>query len=84
MEKRHLTIFSKIIVVKTLALSQIIYSATNTHIPDYVIPRLNTIVYIFLWENKERIKRKTLIGKFEDGAVEIIHINSYFMAIKVT
>ena len=83
-KKRHLTIFGKIIVIKTLALSQIIYSATNTHIPDYVIPRLNTIVYNFLWENKERIKRKTLIGKFEDGGVEMIDINSYFMAIKVT
>ena len=83
-KKRHLTIFRKIIVIKTLALSQIIYSATNTHIPDYVIPRLNTIVYNFLWENKERIKRKTLIGKFEDGGVEMIDINSYFMAIKVT
>ena len=83
-KKRHLTIFGKIIVIKTLALSQIIYSATNTHIPDYVIPRLNTIVYNFLWENKERIKRKTLIGKFEDGGVEMIDINSYFLAIKVT
>ena len=47
-KKRHLAIFGKIIVIKTLALSQIIYSATNTHIPDYVIPRLNTIVYNFL------------------------------------
>ena len=83
-KKRHLTIFGKIIVIKTLALSQIIYSATNTHIPDYVIPRLNTIVYNFLWENKERIKRKTLIGKFEDGGIEMIDINSYFIAIKVT
>ena len=83
-KKLHLTIFGKIIVIKTLALSQIIYSATNTHTPDYVIPRLNTIVYNFLWENKERIKRKTLIGKFEDGGVEMIDINSYFIAIKVT
>ena len=58
-KKRHLTILGKIIVIKTLALSQIIYSATNTHIPDYVIPRLNTIVYNFLCENKEKIKRKT-------------------------
>ena len=50
-KKQHLTIFGKIIVIKTLALSQIIYSATNTHIPDYVIPRLNTIVYnIFVGE----------------------------------
>ena len=82
--KRHLTIFGKIIVIKTLALSQITYSATNTHIPDYVLPRLNTIVYNFLWENKKRIKRKTLIGKFEDGGIEMIDINSYFKAIKVT
>ena len=72
------------LVVVKYALSQIIYFATNTHIPDYVIPRLNTIVYNFLWENKEIIKRKTLIGKFEDGGVEMIDINSYFMAIKVT
>ena len=32
----------------------------------------------------ERIKRKTLIGKFEDGGVEMIEVNSYFMTRKVT
>ena len=37
-----------------------------------------------MWENKERIKRNTLIGKFEDGGVEMIDINSHFKAIKVT
>ena len=34
-------------------------------------------------ENKERIKRKTEIGKFENDGVEMIDINSYFKAIKV-
>ena len=34
--------------------------------------------------NKERIKRKTLIGKFEDSGIDMIDINSYFIAIKVT
>ena len=33
-----------------------------------------------MWENRERIKRKALIGKFEDGGVEMIYINSYFKA----
>ena len=33
-KKRHLTIFGKLIVSKSLALSQIIYSATNTLILD--------------------------------------------------
>ena len=36
-KKRYLTIFGKIFVIKTLTLSQIIYSATNTLISDYVI-----------------------------------------------
>ena len=50
-----------------------------------------------MWENKERIKRNTLIGKFEDGGVEMIDLDvlqtthtsplkgmNYFKAIKVT
>ena len=37
-----------------------------------------------MWENRERIKRKALIGKFKDGGVEMIDINGYYKVIKVS
>jgi len=82
--KRNLTIFGKILVIKSLALSKITYSAMNTHIPDNIIKKLNSIVFKFVWNNKERIKRSVLIGKFENGGAEMIHIESHFNSLKAS
>ena len=34
-------------------------------------------LYVYIQENKEIIKRKTLIGKFENGGVEMIDIKLF-------
>ena len=43
--KRYLTLFGKVHVIKTLALSQIILPATILHVPPDVISQLNHIFF---------------------------------------
>ena len=35
---RDLTLFGRVLIIKSLGLSQLIYSASNTNVPDYVLP----------------------------------------------
>ena len=49
--KRNLTIFGKITVLKSLALSQIINSAIVDYIPENFLKRLNKIVNEFIWNS---------------------------------
>ena len=75
----------KIIVMKSLAISKITYSVTSrsTAEIDNFTQKLNKILYSYLLDKKERIKRKnTLIGKIEWGGIEILDIRSHFIAIK--
>ena len=66
-KKRHLTMFGKIIVLKTLGLSQLIFSVQNTAIKENKANEIQTLIYTFLWNNRtERMKRKTLIGKIKE------------------
>ena len=67
-----------------MSMVQITHSAINTNIPDYIIKQLNTIIFSFIWDNKERIKRKTLIGKIENGGAGMTDIESHFNALKAS
>ena len=59
------------------------YVASILHLPnENFIKGLNRTIYNFLWGTKDRIKRKTMIGKIEDGGIEIVDILSKFCALK--
>ena len=58
-KRRNLTMLGKIIVMKSLAISKITYSVTNTAEIDNFIQKLNKILYTYLWDKKERLKRNT-------------------------
>ena len=67
-KKRKLTIFGKTCIVNTLALSKLYYSASILkHPPHDAIKRMNTAIYGYIWQTRDRIKRNTLIGKIYQG-----------------
>ena len=83
-KKRNLTILGKITIIKTLALSKIVYSVMNTSMPSDTINKINKSIYDFIWYSKERIKRNTLIGEIKDGGVNMVNIEHHFLALKAS
>ena len=79
---RSLTLFGKITIVKSLGISQLLFSATMLEIPEGITKKINKIIYNFIWNSKDRIKRKTLIGDYEKGGLRMIDVESQFEAIK--
>ena len=79
---RHLTLFGKIAIIKSLALPKIIYPATMLSIPEGISKDINKIIFNFIWNHRDRIKRNTLIGNVNQGGLGMIDIESQFEAIK--
>ena len=53
---RSLTLFGRLLITKTLGISQIIYSASNIEVPDTLTGMLKKKLFNFVWKKKERIK----------------------------
>ena len=81
---RNLTLFGKITVIKMLALPKITYSATNTITPLRVVESLNTILYDFLWQGRDRVKRRKTVGHISDGGISMIDVQSFFTSLKAS
>ena len=82
--KRNLTIFSSVTIIKALAISKVAFSVQNTSIPSDVPELIEKILYKFIWKNRERVKRKTLIRNIEDGGINMLDVKSVFNALQAT
>ena len=79
---RNLTIFGKVLIIKSLAMSKLIYNASILPVPDNFVNTVNKVLYNFLFNNHCRIKRNTLIGNLEDGGIKMIDVEASFKALK--
>ena len=51
-------------------------------VPQDIVKSINKIIYKFLWNGVEKIKRTTLINDIQQGWVSMIDIKSQFSALK--
>ena len=81
--RRNLTLFGKVQVIKCLAMSGLIFTATNCALPSTnIISEINAILYKFLWGRKETLKRNILINSKHDGGIGMIDVKCHFEALK--
>ena len=58
---RDLTLFGRTMILKSLGLSQLVYSASNLVVPPGTVDLVKTKSFKFLWRNKkDKIKRSGL------------------------
>ncbi len=82
--KRNLTLFGKVCIIKSLALSKIIYIALGLTIPDKIIKEIDRLIFRFLWGKRDRIKRKSIINTLEKGGLNMVDVRSQLSAIKAS
>lgn len=82
--KRNLSLIGKIQIVKTFALSKFVYCGSVLPIPSHILKQLENVIKDFVWNGKNRyVKKLSLIGSYEQGGLNMIHIPSFFNALKV-
>lgn len=76
----------KVTVIKSLALPILVQSFTVLPNPPVrTVKEIQDIFFDFLWNKKvDKIKRNTIIGKYEDGGLKLPHIISFVHALKIS
>ena len=74
----------KITVIKSLAVSQIVYLLSSLPSPQKVVHEINSILYDFLWDSKgDKIKRTEIINDYDNkGGLKMIDIQSFHASLK--
>ena len=84
-KKRKLSLFGKCCVINTLALSKLIYIASILTFQDSeYIKKFNKLIYNFIWNKRDRIKRNSIIGSIDNGGIGIVDIETKMHALKAS
>ena len=72
---RRLTPLGKITIIKSLAVSQIVYLLSALPAPQGILQKINLLLYEFPWGSKsEKIKRTEMINEYDKGGLKMIDI----------
>ena len=83
-KKRELSIFGKIIIIKTLAISKITFLLLNLISPNDTIKKIKTLLFNFIWGKRDRIKRNILRQDSIHGGVNMIDIETHCIALSAS
>ena len=81
-KSRKLSLNGKITIIKSMAISIFIYVFSVLIVPQNIVKEINKILYNFLWNKKDRIKRNTLILKKTEGGLKMIDVASKIESLK--
>jgi len=81
---RDLTIFGRAMLIKTLGILQLIYSASNLVVPKGIAEILRTKSFKFLWKNKkDNIKRSGLYQDLDHSEIRMTDFDIKLKALKL-
>ena len=78
--KRNLSLSGRVIIIKSLLLSQITHLLMSLRAPSDVILQVNNLLYKFLWnkstykKGSERVKRGTVIQAYDCGGLNMVDV----------
>ena len=81
---RRLTLLGKIMIIKSLAVSQIVHVLSSLPTHQGALKEINTLLYDFLCNSKGvKIKRTEMINDYDKGGVKMIDIQSFNKSLKM-
>ena len=81
---RNLTVWGKIIVLKSLILSKLTYLMMNTTIDKDFLKQLEKISFQFIWGKRDKIRRAVAYSKISKGGLNMINPNLMCRSLKAT
>ena len=84
-EYRRLSLLGKIVVLKSLITSQLVYILSPLQTKHAALDEINNMFYSFLWSGRgDKIKRDVMISDYKNGGLRMIDIKSFNKALKST
>ena len=59
------------------SVSKIVLSASTQCVPDYIVKRLEGILFKFLWQSKDKVTRIRMIQNVESGGLNMINTKAF-------
>ena len=81
---RDLTLFGRVLIIKTLGISNLVYSASNIDVPKEIIKNVQSCLFKFLWKNKgDNIKRVGVYQDYEKGGLRMSDLETMIKALRL-
>ena len=80
---RGLTLLGRIQIVKTFAIPKFMYKACLISISEDLIKDVNKLLYNFIWNGNDKIKRTALINDIENGGLRMLDIQAMILSQRV-
>ena len=69
---RNLSLKGKISVLRSLAIPQMLYVTSVLHTPDWVIEKVETLMFDFLWNKKKHhVQKEVVVSEIRDGGLKM-------------
>ncbi|KAL9989421.1 hypothetical protein ACROYT_G003968 [Oculina patagonica] len=81
--RRNLTILGKIQVIKSLIIPKFLYRLTNTTASETIVKEINKIMFNFIWNGQDKIKRLAIINDIDKGGFRMTHLESAIEAQRI-
>ena len=81
---RNLTLYGRITILKSLAISKLVYNTSVLTFPSKFITTVNQAITQFVWNNKAKIKHRTMIGPKEQGGLDMPDFDIINVSLKAT
>ena len=75
-----LSLLGKIQIVKTFSIPKIMYRASIIPLSKELIKEANSVIYEFIWNGKDKVKRHALISDIKNGGLRMLNIESLIKA----
>ena len=70
---RNLTLIGRICIVKTLAISKLVYNTSVLKVPQNFAEKVNDICFKFIWNFKpDKVKRQTIVLPVDKGGLNMV------------
>ena len=83
-KSRNLTIFGKCLVLKSLAISQLVFNMSLLEMRPETVKHINKSMYDFMWNSRDRIKRNVLIGDYHKGGIRMVDLESKVKSLQAS
>ena len=80
---RSLSLLGRIQIVRTFAIPKLMYRSSVIALPKGLVKEVNSILYAFIWNGKDKVKRQALISDLKKGGLKMLDIESMIKVKRV-
>ena len=80
---RGLSIYGKVTIIKSLLIPKLVFISSVLSPPSKIIKQVNSMIFSFLWNVKDKVTRLSSISSYEDGGIKMTDIESLVKTVRL-